>query len=234
MSVVEFPSPALPPEFQFPFPTLHQRAVVMGRTGTGKTQFGFWLLSEAPFNRQPYVIVDYKRDTLLNATDRIKEIGLGEHPKHPGLYIVHPMPEDEERVEAWLWKAWKKTKIGLYFDEAYMLPQDGKSPALRSILTQGRSLRIPVIALTQRPAWVSRFIFSEADFYSYFHFNDSEDVKTARRWFPPGAVEQRLPKYHSVWTDGDPEATYLLQPVPDADTLLDRIEDRLSVRRRAL
>lgn len=232
MSVVEFPKPATA---GFVYPNHTQRVVVMGKTGSGKTQLGTWLLSEAPFNKQPYVIVDYKRDRLLGATDRIKEIGLGETPKHPGLYITRPLAEvDDERVEQWLWKVWKRGKTGLYFDETYMLPQDGRSPALRAICTQGRSLQIPAIFLTQRPAWVSRFVFSEAEYYAYFHFNDQEDIKTARRWFPPGLVEQRLPKYNSLWYDQDQDAAFHLQPVPDADSILDRIDSRLSARRRTL
>jgi len=220
---------------EFKYPGVHQRVVIMGTTGTGKTQFGAWMLSEAPWNKQPYVIVDTKRDALLNAVDRIKEIGFNELPKHPGLYIIHPLPEvDDARFEQWLWKVWHRGKVGLYIDEAYMLPQDGKSPAMRAICVQGRSLKIPVISLTQRPAWVSRFIFSEASYYSYFHFNDAEDVKTARRWFPQVVIEQRLPKYWSAWYDQDQDASWHLQPVPDQDSILDRIDTRLNARRRAI
>lgn len=232
MNVVPLPRPA---EHAFAYPNERQRVVVMGKTGSGKTQFGVWLLSEAPFQKQPYVILDYKRDSLIGATDRIREIGLSELPKHPGVYVVRPIPEtDDDAVEQFLWKVWRRGKTGLYFDETYMLPRDGNSPALRAVLTQGRSLRIPVIALTQRPAWVSRFVFSESEYYSYFHFNDQEDIKTARRWFPPGLVETRLPRYNSVWYDQDQDAAWVLQPVPDADSILDRLDARLSARRRTL
>src|SRR5215472_11393497 len=120
-TILPFPKPK--PEFEFRYPNTHQRVVVMGKTGSGKTQFGAWMLSEAPFNRQPYIIVDYKRDALLGATDRIREIGLNELPKHPGLYIVRPLPKiDDENVENWLWRVWRKGRTGLYFDETYMIP----------------------------------------------------------------------------------------------------------------
>jgi hypothetical protein len=202
----------------------------MGKTGSGKTQFGAWLLSEAPFNRQPYIIIDYKRDAMLGASDRIREIGLNELPKHPGLYIVRPLPKlDDENVENWLWRVWRKGKTGLYFDETYMIPN---RDALQAIYTQGRSLHIPIIALTQRPAWLSRFVFSEAEYYSYFHFNDTEDIKTARRWFPDGLIEDRLPKYHSVWYDQDADSAFYLQPVENADSILDHIDSRLGASRR--
>lgn len=213
---------------QFRFPSYHNRVLILGRTGSGKTTLGAWLLSQAPFDKQPYIIVDYKRDELLNSVMWIKEISLNEIPTKPGLYIVHPRPDQEAEVEAWLWKIWERKKIGLYFDEAYALPDKG---AVRAILTQGRSLRIPVIALSQRPAWLSRFFFSEADFYAVFHLNDTEDRKAIKRFLPAQSQELRLADFHSHWYDVGKDALFHLQPVPDAETIAEMIDARLEPRR---
>jgi DNA helicase HerA-like ATPase len=215
----------------FQLPNHRQRVAIMGRTGSGKTQFGAWVLSRSPFDRQPYVMIDYKRDELLNACDRVREIGYNEIPKHPGLYILHPMPDHDDKVEAWLLNVWKRGKIGLYFDEAYMLPD---KTALRAILTQGRSKNIPAICLTQRPSWISRFVFTEADYYAIFHLNDERDKQTVRAFTPPGLIATRLPQYHCAWYDVGNDEAFILQPVPDADTILDRLDDRLSPRRKAI
>lgn len=203
----------------------------MGRTGSGKTQQAAWLLSLAAFDRQPYIIVDYKGDDLLNAIERVDEIRLGEVPKHPGVYIVHPLPHETDETNEWLWKIWKREKTGLYFDEMYNVPDPQKKSALRAILTQGRSKRIPAICLTQRPAWVSRFIFSEADHYSVFHLNTSGDVSRVKE-FMPGDHETRLPTYNSQWYDVSQDASFQLLPAPDADTILQRFDDRLAPKRR--
>ena len=82
----------------FRLPNFHQRTAIIGRTGSGKTQFGAWLLSHAPFDKQPYVMIDYKGDDLLNSIDRVREIGLKEVPKHAGLYTIRPTPSENAGV----------------------------------------------------------------------------------------------------------------------------------------
>ncbi len=217
---------------EFFWPNHRQRVAIMGRTGSGKTQFGAFMLSRAPFTKQPYVIVDYKGDDLLNASERIREIGFNDVPRHPGLYIIKPQPSQDDRVEKWLWNIWRRENIGLYFDESYMLPKG--SEAFQAILTQGRSKNIPAICLTQRPSWISRFVFTEADYYAAFHLNDARDRQTVSAFMPPGTMDTRLPKYSSMWYDVGRDALFQLQPVPDADTILNQIEDRLGPRKRAV
>lgn len=217
----------------FRLPNNTHRTAVIGRTGSGKTQFGAWLLAHAPFDRQPYVMVDYKGDELLGSIDRVREIGTKDVPKHPGLYVIRPLPSDENAVENWLWKIWQKERVGLYVDEGYALPDKG---AFQAILTQGRSKRLPVICLTQRPTWVSRFVFSEADFYAVFHLNDHRDRLTVQSFTPRERMDlkNRLPDYSSYWYDVGRDNVYQMQPVPDADTIVEMIDDRLSPRKRML
>ncbi len=217
----------------FVFPDTSQRVTIFGRTGSGKTQFAAWLLSEAPFHQQPYIVFDYKRDKLLGQIDFAKEIGIGEIPKHPGLYIVHPIIEiTDNAVEAWLWRIWAKEQIGIYVDEGYSLPNKGA--AFKAILTQGRSKNIPAIVLSQRPRDISRFIFTEADFYGAFHLNDRNDMKRCAEFMPPEINwRERQPKYNCRWYDVGQDRVFNMLPAPDAETILDKFYDRLKpVRKR--
>lgn len=228
-------------EFRFPSPT--ERAAIVGRTGSGKTLLGAFVLSRSPFDKMPYVIVDYKRDDTLAKIRRAREIGLNEVPRHPGVYILRLMPGLEEQTEAWLWKVWQKTHIGLYFDEAYLVPD---KLALQAILTQGRSLRIPAICVSQRPVQVSRFVFSEADHVALFHLNDERDEDTVKRFTPKGFIEyvppeyprveneNRLPDFHSRWYDINKHKKFVLRPVPPADEIVSSIDARLQPQRRWL
>lgn len=215
------------PRKVFREPSGSDRVAVMGSNGTGKTQFAFWLLSRAPFNQKPYIIFNYKRDELLCSVDRIKEIEIGELPKHPGVYNIFPRPRvDDVAVENLMERIYEHGDAGCYFDEGYMVPDKAAFPA---ILTQGRSKRIASIILTQRPAWISRFVFSEANHFAVFHLSDSDDRKTTKRWLPKHVdLEYHLPEYHSwYYTRGQREAIPLA-PVPDADTLRDIIDSRLA------
>lgn len=205
--------------------------MILGSNGSGKSNLFLWLLLYQPFHRQPYVIFDYKREEQIGRIDRARQLGLNEVPVYPGLYVIRPMPEtDDDKVLAWLRAAWAKRNIGLGFDEAMMLPQHGG--ALQAIFTQGRSLKIPVIALSQRPVDLHRTMFSEANHVSVFQLNDGRDHKTVKQYiskFDSEAVEQ-LPPYHSLWFRRSDRKTMHLNPVANFETLPDRINARLPAR----
>lgn len=219
----------------FRLPRLDQRVAIVGRTGSGKTQGGTWLLSRSGFDKQPFIIIDYKGDKLLNDIDRAREIALGEVPKYPGLYIVHPekgTADADKAMEEYLWRIKNKGNIGLFFDEAYMLPNARGQGAVSAILTQGRSLHLPVIALTQRPKFIQRFIFTEADFLWMYHLQHAEDIDTVTHFTSPALAGPRLPRFHSRWYDVSQDATFRLAPVPPAEEILDVFDRRLTPKRR--
>jgi len=218
---------------KFRLPTNSQRVTVVGRTGSGKTWFGAWLIEKAPFECQPYVIVDYKGDALLQSIEGIREIGLNEAPPtKPGLYTVKPLLHEENAMEEWLWKVWQKEGVGLYFDEAFMLPNSGYSRrgALQAILTQGRSKRIPVISLVQRPSQISLFVFSEADYYAVFYLNRRQDRKTMND-LGDGLSANDMPKFWCRWYDVGENELFKLKPVPHGDDIAEAIAARLEVKK---
>lgn len=217
------------------FPSLSDRMTINGRTGSGKTVAGAWLLSEAPFDKIPYIIVDCKGEKLFSKIQRIKTLDINEAiPDAPGLYITRPLPHQKSEVTDFLWRVWGKQNTGLLFDEGYLIPD---SDSLSAIYTTGRSRNIPVFTLSQRPSWVSRFAFSEADFYQTFHLNDKRDHKTVSLFTPDNSVwdfERRLPKWHSRWYDVAGDGSAILGPVPDMPTILRRFDVRLTPKRRFL
>lgn len=210
----------------FRLPTRSQRIAIIGRTGSGKTVFGAWTLALAPFHLQPYIIVDYKGDELLNGVERIRRLELSDKiPTRPGVYLVQPRPQiDDEKLGDFFYKIWDQEKVGLFLDEAFMVPTKGG--ALEGILTQGRSLKIPVIALTQRPAWISRYFFSEADFFAVFHLNVADD-RTRVRQITGGDLDTKLPDFHSRYYDVGRDEMTILKPVPEPSIIQQMLHDRL-------
>lgn len=213
----------------FRWPSNTHRTNVVGATGTGKSVFGMHVLSLSNFEEQPWIIIDYKREELVNSIDRIKEIGLNELPKHPGIYKVTPHPEDESGVDRFLTRIWENGDTGLFFDEGHALPDKN---GLKLIYTQGRALRIPCITCSQRPVWLSRYGFPNADFIAAFRLNDPKDEQTVGSYMPKGALKRSLPNYHSKWYDIGDNALYTMLPSPHPDDIAQRLMDKLKPRRK--
>lgn len=197
-------------------PNDSQRLVIVGRTGSGKTRAGMWHLSKRNFSN-PWIILDYKRDELIAASPAIEIRPKDKLPKYGGLYVVRPNPiSDDEDVENMMLRMWARGNIGLYCDEGFMVPNVN---ALNMILTQGRSLRVPCITLSQRPVWLSRFVFSEADFFQLFDLNDARDRKAIGSFMPADA-QQRLPEFHSWYYDVGKNDIAPWSPVPGDDEII--------------
>lgn len=212
------------------------RTTIIGRTGTGKTRAGLWQLSLKPFNKRPWVIADAKGDELINEISHlpnVHQIGLKDEPGKNGLYILKETPPRmaSEAMDLFLWRLHRRGKCGLFVDEAYVFDQRGD--ALNTILTQGRSLELPVIALTQRPAWVSQFIFSEADFFQVFALNHKRDRRKVEE-FVPIDMDTPLRDYHSWWYDVGRNDVRQFSPVPPREIILENFEAGLRPRKRVI
>lgn len=220
----------------FRLPKTDEHVSIIGQNGSGKTQLAAWLVAMSNYDTFPTVIIDYKRERLFSHIEHAQLLGTfrgrppWNPPKKPGIYLLQPEPWEEDPIEDFLYKVWRRGKTRLYFDEAHMIPKQNGG-AFQAILTQGRSKRIPCVILTQRPSWASRFIFSEAKFFSVFHLNDERDRKTVES-FVPVDLSQQLPKFHSYWHDTSENKTNVLTPVPSANTIIEQFNSKLPKPRR--
>jgi hypothetical protein len=203
----------------FRLPRANDRIAIVGRNGTGKTTMAVWLLSHADYDRKPHLIVDYKGEVLFRdlqkiAPDGITEISVtGNMPTKKGLYIVRPVPSiDDEAIERMLWKVWENQRTGVYVDECHLLPSND---ALKACLVTGRSRQIPMTIISQRPVWVPREAFSEANHHIAFDISRRDDRKTAGEFMMrEGDPIPRWPNYHSMWHDVERNQRYHMLPPP--------------------
>lgn len=193
-----------------------------------------WLLSRRDIDMRPWIILDYKDDPedLINNVDKAVLISYDDKlPTKPGLYILKYGQDDTEEITNFLWRVLRQRGIGLYIDEAMTLGQNNK--AFNTILTQGRSLHIPCMVLTQRPVKVSPWAFSEAKFWWVFNLVKRRDRETVADDVPI-SPDYDLPRFHSYYYDvGERKLTKLL-PVPDGDAILADIDARLPKQKRFL
>jgi hypothetical protein len=222
---------------QIRLPGSSDRTVVIGKTGSGKTQFAVWLLSTQDFHVRPWVVIDYKGDELINRIDKARDIDYSMVPTQPGIYILRVLPGEEDELSEWFKAVWSQENVGIYVDEGYMIGNRDKW--YNACLTQGRSKHIPMIILTQRPLWLSRFSFSEASFMQIFGITDSDDRKTVKRYIEEDnrdLIDVKLPEFWSWYYDVGRDKMVKFQPVPQGDVILASIDKRLpeGARRKEL
>lgn len=208
----------------FHLPGPDDRSVIMGSTGSGKTVFAVLLLSTRDYKVRPWYILDFKRDPTL-AQLPAQEIPLSTNPpKSPGLYVLRPRPSKtlQDELEAFFWALYEQEDCGLYTDEGTMI--SAHNHGFRGLLTQGRSKRIEMVTLSQRPVKLLGEVFSEATFFAVFNLTKYSDRKIVSDWLPDDlyTANTRLIQYHCIWYDvAEGWGTELL-PAPAPDVILAR------------
>lgn len=209
------------------FPGDTDRLAILGRTGSGKTQAAVFHLSRAGFDYMPWVVIDYKNDALINRIDRAEVIDFDTVPDQPGIYILKVRPGQEELVSDWFRRAWEMEDIGIYVDEGYLI--DSRDMWFNACLTQGRSKHIPMIVLSQRPVWLSRYVFSEASYFQVFDLSHTKDMDKVREYVrdDEGQLDQPLVDYHSYYYDVVRRRLDTLGPAPNENDILRAINAKL-------
>jgi hypothetical protein len=214
---------------EFHFPDSTTRTAVLGMTGSGKSVFGCWLLSHAAYDRMPWLIVDHKDDPdeIFNRVNKrcVQEIDPGDPvPKKPGLYIVKPLPEEEDdAMDRTFRNLWSRGGIGVFVDEGHLI--DARASIFKIMLTTGRSLRIPMIVCSQRPVGVTPYLFTQSNYFAVFQLETEADIKTVQGHLASD-ITAPLPEYHCRWRDRKARTTQVLAPVDDPDTIVDRFNRR--------
>lgn len=226
------------PNSMFRLPTDKQHLAIVGQNGSGKTQAAEWHLSHRRFDLMPWVVINWKNDESIDSIPGAYHIELEQVPTQPGIYIVHPFPDDDSSVANLLWEIWKRGGIGVYVDEGYMIGRKQAGRAYRAILTQGRSKYIPTITLSQRPVWMDQFVFSEAAYIQIFRLGIKKDRDKVREFVSEDSMpesggrkltlEHRLPDYHSWYYDSGLNKTVIVSPVPAIEVIHSTFQRRLT------
>lgn len=201
------------------FPGPEDHVAVIGRNGSGKTVGGMWLLSARDFDKQPALIINSKGDSLIDEVSEIKgvhTIGINDTPGEKGLYIVNPLPSQNEELNELFRRCWEKENITIFVDEGYSIQND---EWFNACLTQGRSKHVNLIVLSQRPAWISKYVFSECNFVMLFNLQIKDDRKKVAE-FVPVDKDYRLPPYCSYWYNVKDNLIIEFAPVPDSATIV--------------
>lgn len=209
------------------------RLVIAGQNGTGKTAAGVYHLAWRSYDRMPWIVVNYKGDDYLEQIPGIRELGVNDAiPREAGLYMVRPEPRALS-LDRLLMRAHERRNVGFYIDEGLNVGEH--SQAFRTVLTQGRSLKIPVIFLTQRPVYLGKFPLTETNFFQVFYLQAVSDRKAISEYLPVSVnYTESLEEYESYYFDAGKRRLAKLKAFPYGDEVLDIFDVRRPRRFRGV
>ena len=114
---------------RFEFPGPRDRVTVNGMSGSGKSTFALWLMAEsADYDKKPWIIIDFKGEDIVQEALRrelFEKLSIDATiPKKPGVYVVtHNVRLGQGPVADFLWRVYERGHVGLFLDEATMIPE---------------------------------------------------------------------------------------------------------------
>lgn len=157
----------------------YDRVTLCGMTGSGKTYLARGILSQAPrliiCDAKGELGAEKKEGWDYNA-DWDKGYELLKRGE-PARVYVPPLNSDDAWEEKFR-QIFKLRGVCVYLDELYQVGPSAGSEGLRLLYTQGRQLYIGMYSSVQRPAFVPKFIFSEASYVLMFNLQLEDDLET--------------------------------------------------------
>lgn len=174
----------------------NERVALVGMTGSGKTYFARAFLAHAP----RLIVVDPKGtqyNHLWNTVPYSNEaINILKQTDDNGRYIGKARirinaPVNREEWELYFSILYTLRNVTIYIDELYGVTPPIAGQWLQALYTRGRELGIGVWASMQRPVFVPKFVFSEADWKILFRLELDDDREyMARNVFGPIAKNE--------------------------------------------
>lgn len=198
-----------------------ERAILAGRSGSGKSTLACWMLCNSPghwFILNPKWTKAYDKlpdSIVVKGMDVSKlEREIGRHR----FVVINPKqseatPDNMDAFVQWVHDSF--TKVGVCVDELYTLHKNGQAgDGLISYLTRGRELGQSFFGQTQRPAWVSQFLFSESSYIGEMSLNLLKDRKRMEEFIGRPEALEKLQPHWWLWYDTNRDVLRKFQPVP--------------------
>lgn len=205
----------------FPLIKLGERAILSGRTGSGKSTLGKWLLERSPGR---WIILNPKHTKAYNSLPDSHTINgidlkkLDRSLQEHRFTIVNPTgpqatPENLDAFVGYIHATY--SKIGLCADELYTLHNNGRAyEGLLGLLTRGRELEQSFLGMTQRPAWISQFCFSESQYIGGMSLSLTDDRKRMYQMTGREEFIGKLAPHYWLWYDVSADNLRSFKPVP--------------------
>jgi len=193
-----------------------------GRTGSGKSTLATWLMQRSAGH---WVIINPKWTKAFDRLEDSKKIvsirktkDISKSIFENRYTIINPKADESTHEQLDLLIQWLHESfvdVGIYVDELYYVHTGGRAgPGLIGVLTRGRELNQTFLGATQRPAFLSKFLFSEADYICGMSLNMEADRKRMVEYTGRKAYETKLKARDWLWYDVSADTLQAWGPVP--------------------
>lgn len=187
-----------------------KRIAIAGSTGSGKSTLARRYLAQSRyhwliFNPKASRVFDPLRPVKLN---RIREGEVFRHLERDAFTSLQFPPRwgPDAQDELLLRAQERFENFGVLIDELYHIHKNGVAGAgLTGLLTRGRELKQSFVGLTQRPMFVAKFVFSEADAIIEFSLRYEDDRKRMREYTGSDHALQRMREHDFLFFSLDTE-----------------------------
>jgi len=205
--------------------------LVVGRTGSGKSVYAQSRVYEwhKAHPKNQIIIINHKNDdgwnTMIPPTD---------NPHLSDQFINWVLSAEQDDDLEWLmWELFEKLKANptetlLVFDEGQALNPHSK--ANKTLWTQGRSLKLTIVTLTQRPAHISLFAITQSSEIVLFNIIGRDDLKKLN-----DLMDVELSNFIRPETRNEPAKrlapfNYVLYDVPDGEAIINHPVPRVHLQ----
>lgn len=217
---------------RFKAPGDDSRTLIVGTTGTGKTRAAMHWLSQMNFTEMPWIALDFKGDDTLAKMPVTDVIDIEDDiPASPGIYYALVEPKRyRSPTSDFFTRAYNRGHVGILIDETLAIGSHNEG--FNTALFMGRSRKIPLIMLTQRPVGMEVNAKAQATYFQILDLNFEDDREATQKVIPRDQLdlEKRLPDYCSYWYDVKRRYAKTLQPMPPEEDLFQTIFEKLPQR----
>lgn len=209
---------------------LGEHGLLAGQNGSGKTMLAAWLIRYA---KTRSIVFDTKaepvflklpksgNDEHIRIVHTVSEM-ISEAKNHrtgADYIIVRPPIEvvaEPFELDEYLYAIYENlTGFYTFIDEAYQFHRGAQAgKGYIGLLTRGRARGLSTLVATQRPAWISRFSFTETKKFYIFKLSDKKDWQRVGDIIPDIPKEGvKLKPYHFLYYEQGEDNYELIMPV---------------------
>ena len=185
-----------------------QRVLIVAKTGGGKTHLAKHITRDYPH----LVAYDQKRDLeipnarVLESVQELKKAPGGRFVFRPPARAIANKAAKRALLNDLFWTIYQKGNMVVWLDEVYaVMPKAGQEPdGLQAIITQGRSMNIGLIALTQFTANMQLFKH-QAEHFFIFRLRGEHERKRAYELIGADTVSLDAKQYEFFYLSEEDE-----------------------------